>query len=62
MVELASGSVIGFGGGDFAIEVAEVVGFVVAGYLGLPFFLCLLCILCFFVAKTKSVKSACPVR
>ncbi len=38
MVELASGFVISSGGVDLVVEVAEVVGFVIAGYLGLPFF------------------------
>jgi len=38
VVELASGFVISSGGVDLVVEVAEVVGFFIAGYLGLPFF------------------------
>ena len=37
-VVFSSGFVIGLRGVDFIAEVAEVVGFVIAGYLGGPFF------------------------
>lgn len=36
--QLGGIAVLGFGGFGFVREVAEVVGFVVAGYLGGPFF------------------------
>ena len=37
-MEFCSGFIVGVGGGGFVVEVAEVVGFFVAGELGGPFF------------------------